>query len=262
MAQGPVHKTLHDIVFEGRNKEYGAFVLLSESDRRTRKSLVISIFIFLLIILILLATMRFIRSHQPVYVMPSVSVGIDSNIPTIFSAGISAGRKADDKPEKKAPGKKEIDWNKVSDETPADADEKAEPEDNGNPNAVATNLASAGAGVPWGSDRVFLVADVIPQFEGGREGLSRYLSKNVHYPSDAIDKVKQGTVLVCFVVTMEGKVMDAKIVRGVDPLIDKEALRVVTEMPPWKPGLRGGKPVNIVLTLPIRFDLKLHFSNS
>jgi len=45
-------------------------------------------------------------------------------------------------------------------------------------------------------------------------------------------------------------------------LIDKEALRVVTEMPPWKPGLRGGKPVNIVLTLPIRFDLKLHFSNS
>lgn len=103
---------------------------------------------------------------------------------------------------------------------------------------------------------IFLVPEVMPEFPGGNGALLHYLSQNVKYPAIAADNGVYGKVTVNFVVNKDGSVSDAKIIRGVDPSLDKEALRVVYSMPKWKPGLQGGKPVRVSYSVPINFVLQ------
>jgi periplasmic protein TonB len=261
MIVKPGHITLHDIAFEGRNQAYGAFVLRKTANRRIGISLGLSIIVFLLLTALFYVGMEWVRNHQPVYQMPSITVGLDNSLPSVFSSGLESIKSEKTNSTHQVTSKPSPDWKTISEKAEEESKEITSSEKETNTEkSEGGNSGHTGAGIPWGSGEVFLAADVIPQFEGGREGLSKYLSKNVHYPSEAIERSIQGTVLVCFVVTSEGSVKDAKIVKGIDPVLDNEALRVVSGMPLWRPGLRAGKPVNIVLTLPIRFDLRLHFS--
>ena len=96
----------------------------------------------------------------------------------------------------------------------------------------------------------------MPEFPGGTEKLFKYLGKNIEYPPMAKDAGIKGKVYVTFVVTGEGKIANAKIARGVDPSLDKEALRVVNKLPKWKAGKQRGKPVRVSYTVPINFVLQ------
>ena len=82
-----------------------------------------------------------------------------------------------------------------------------------------------------------------------------YLSKSIKYPAEAIDKKIQGRVIVQFVVKEDGSISETKVVRGIDPLLDKEALRVTNSMPKWNPGKQDGKAVSVKYTIPISFKL-------
>ncbi len=106
------------------------------------------------------------------------------------------------------------------------------------------------------NDVLFKVVEVMPQFNGGDEGLRVYLGSSINYPPEAINKQISGRVYVEFVVTSTGKVADVKVVRGVHPLLDAEATRVVSSMPDWTPGQQRGKTVNVEYTIPINFALK------
>ncbi len=86
--------------------------------------------------------------------------------------------------------------------------------------------------------------------------LPAYLSKNLHYPSYARDHNMQGRVIVKFVINEDGHVSDAVVLGGVGGGCDEEALRVVNNMPPWKPGMQQGKPVKVYFTLPIQFKIE------
>jgi len=97
--------------------------------------------------------------------------------------------------------------------------------------------------------------DVMAEYPGGFDALIAYISDNVNYPEECKKNKTQGKVFVSYIVDKNGKVSDAKIERSVDPLIDKEALRVVNSLEKWKPGTKDGKPVNVQLTLPINFVL-------
>lgn len=96
----------------------------------------------------------------------------------------------------------------------------------------------------------------MPQFPGGMTGLMQYLAKNVKYPADALKEGIQGRVHVQIVVDKNGKVSNAKIAKGVSPSLDAEALRVVYNMPQWRPGMKDGKPVNVKYVFPILFNLQ------
>lgn len=98
--------------------------------------------------------------------------------------------------------------------------------------------------------------EVMPEFIGGDGKLFEYLLKNTKYPDLAKITGIQGKVFVQFIVDKNGKVKDAKILHGINPLLDNEALRVVAAMPDWKPGKRHGKPVPVIYNLPISFKLK------
>jgi protein TonB len=106
-----------------------------------------------------------------------------------------------------------------------------------------------------GEEDVYLLADDKPEFPGGEDALKAFITANVDYPEEAKKNRITGKVFVSFVIDKEGKVVMVKIAKGVDPSLDKEALRVVNSMPAWKPGKHEGKLVKVKFTVPIAFAL-------
>lgn len=105
-------------------------------------------------------------------------------------------------------------------------------------------------------ETVYFFVDEMPEFPGGMEALLRYIAKAVDYPIVAQENGIQGKVYINFVINTNGQVSDATIVRGVDPSLDKEALRVVNSMPLWRPGKQSGKAVRVAYHVPISFVLQ------
>ena len=106
------------------------------------------------------------------------------------------------------------------------------------------------------ADGVFVVVEEMPEFVGGQDELIKFLVKEIKYPENAKKNKTTGKVFVSFVVSSNGKVEQAKIVKAVDPELDAEALRVINLMPPWKPGTQHGKAVSVAYTMPIMFALQ------
>ena len=98
-------------------------------------------------------------------------------------------------------------------------------------------------------------AEQMPEFPGGEAALHQFLAKNIDYPELAIENDIQGTVYLRFVVTKSGKIGDVQLVRGIDDLLDKEAIRVVKMMPKFKPGMQAGRKVSVWFSLPVVFVL-------
>lgn len=103
---------------------------------------------------------------------------------------------------------------------------------------------------------IFDVVENMPEFPGGQAALMSYLAKNIKYPTIAQENGTQGRVIIQFVVNRDGSIVDARVARGVDPYLDKEALRVVNTMPKWKPGMQRNKPVRVKYTVPVMFRLQ------
>jgi len=106
------------------------------------------------------------------------------------------------------------------------------------------------------NEAVFFVVEEMPEFPGGDLALRKYIANNVKYPEVAVENGIKGKVYVTFVVSKDGSVANVKIARGVDPSLDKEALRVVSSLPKWKPGKQRGEYVNVSYTVPINFALQ------
>ncbi len=104
-------------------------------------------------------------------------------------------------------------------------------------------------------DSVYAAPDKLPQFPGGEPELKKFISKNVKYPIMAQESGIKGKVFVTFIINEKGKVINPHISRSVDPLLDKEALRVVNLLPDWEPGEKDGKSVAVPYTVPITFYL-------
>ena len=106
------------------------------------------------------------------------------------------------------------------------------------------------------SQQIFTVVETMPEFPGGQGALLQYLAKSIKYPIIAQENGIQGRVSCAFVVDKDGSIVDAEVVRGVDPSLDKEALRVINSMPKWSPGKQRGKPVRVKYTVPVTFRLQ------
>nr|WP_308757624.1 energy transducer TonB [uncultured Bacteroides sp.] len=106
-------------------------------------------------------------------------------------------------------------------------------------------------------DEIFEVVEEKPDFSnGGMVGLMRYLRDNIKYPTVAQETGTQGRVTVQFVVNKDGSIVDVKVAKGIDPYLDKEAVRVISTMPKWKPGKQRGVPVRCKFTVPVTFKLQ------
>ena len=104
---------------------------------------------------------------------------------------------------------------------------------------------------------IFEVVEHMPEFTGGgMSALMEYLSKNIKYPVAAQKAKIQGRVTIQFIVNTEGNIINPRVLRSADPLLDAEAIRLTTIMPKWKPGMQRGQAVNVKYTVPIMFRLQ------
>ena len=127
--------------------------------------------------------------------------------------------------------------------------------------AVRSDIAVAApppppAPKPEVSNKVFDVVEEMPHFPGGAAALQAFLSSNTKYPVVAQENGVQGRVIVSFVVERDGSITDVKVVRSVDPSLDREATRVVRSMPRWSPGKQNGSAVRVKYTVPVVFRLQ------
>ncbi len=106
------------------------------------------------------------------------------------------------------------------------------------------------------TEEIFVVVEEQPEYPGGQTAMMRFLSDNIRYPVIAQENGIQGRVICNFVVERDGSITDVQVVRGVDPSLDREAVRVIQQMPRWKPGKQRGQAVRVRFTLPVVFRLQ------
>ena len=265
-----------DLVFEGRNKEYGAYVLRKDTGKRNLKSMLI-VFAVIIAIMAAVAAKVAIENAFPKKVAMETDVELSK-----------LAQKKEAKVEKKAPVK--VEEQKVVEKvkssvkfTPPvikkDSEVKPEEELKSQEDLNKTNTAIGSFDVKGNDEaggevlkakeviaqpeppkeeetKVFDVVEVMPSFPGGQAALFEWLSKNIKYPVVAEENGVQGRVIVTFVVERNGSITDVQVVKSVDPSLDKEAVRVVKALPHWIPGKQNGSAVRVKFTVPVTFRLQ------
>ena len=111
------------------------------------------------------------------------------------------------------------------------------------------------AAIKRAEEQVFTVVEKMPEYPGGQKALLKYLASSVKYPESAMRNGIEGRVSCSFIVRKNGSITDAEVIRGVDPALNAEALRIINAMPEWSPGEQRGKAVNVKYTVPVTFRL-------
>ena len=265
-----------DLVFEGKNQEYGAYVLRKETGKRNVKALMWVIIGIAAIFAIAYANLAIQNAMKQ-----NVSVETDVELSKL-------AQKKEAKVERKEPIKVEMEQKVVekvkssvkftAPEIKKDDEVKPEDELKSQDDLSKTNTAIGAFDVKGNDEaegevlkakevvvdekpkeeetKVFDVVEQMPQFPGGPNALFEYLSKNIKYPVVAEENGIQGRVIVTFVVERDGSITDVKVAKSVDPSLDKEAMRVVKSMPHWIPGMQNGSAVRVKYTVPVTFRLQ------
>ena len=263
-----------DLVFEGRNQAYGAYKLRKGTAKRNIWSILI-VLIAAVVIFSAIAIKNVIQANQRVAVTTAVELS-------------SLETKKEAKVEKKAPVKieppKPVERVKSSIKFTAPVikkDEEVKPEEEmKNQDDLQKTKTTIGAFNVQGNDeiggevlkakeeiaqpeppkeeenKVFDVVEEQPSFPGGPAAMMQWLKDNIKYPVVATENGIEGRVIVQFVVSKTGSISDVRVARGVDPSLDREAIRVVSSMPKWTPGKQNGTTVNVRYTLPVTFKLQ------
>ncbi len=265
-----------EMVFEGRNKEYGAYRLRKNAGKRNLYSL-ITIFIAALAIWGGISLVKFVESRTKTVAQTSVAELSALNQPK-KKAEVKQQQKVKlEQPEKvvervKSSVKFTAPVIKKDDEVKPEDELKTQDElmntktaigaldvkgnDDANGEVLKIKEAVAQPEPKPEVEKVFDVVEQMPSFPGGPSALMEWLSNNVKYPVVAQENGVQGRVVVSFVVERDGSITDVKVVRGVDPSLDREASRVVRAMPRWIPGKQNGSAVRVKYNVPVAFRLQ------
>lgn len=265
-----------DILFEDRNKSYGAYELRKFYDKRVRNSILITASIALLIIGSYVAYMNIKANDTETTKKPivedikleDVKLPDDPKTPPPPPPPPAPPPPVKPSVQFTPPVIKKDEEVKAEEEPPKieDIKEKAVSTKTveGDPNGIDPGLISdsKGTGVveappPPPKEEIFTFVEQPPTFPGGDEALAKYLSNNIRYPHLATENGISGTVFVSFVVDSEGQIKDVKTVGAAKGGgLEDEAIRVVKKMPKWKPGKQNGRQVSVQFNLPIRFTLQ------
>ena len=265
-----------DLVFEGKNQAYGAYQLRKDTGKRNLKALITMFLIFAAIAAIVIAKVsidNYIASRN-------AAIETDVELQSLAEKKEAKAEKKDEPEVEKI----EIEHVKSSvaftvPEIKKDDEVKEEQEIKSQDELQETNTAIGAFNVEGNDEtggevlkakeviaepeppkveetKVFDVVEEMPQFPGGQAALLEYLAKNIKYPVVAEENGVQGRVIVTFVVERDGSITDVRVVKSVDPSLDKEAARVVKSMPKWQPGKQNGSAVRVKYTVPVQFRLQ------
>jgi periplasmic protein TonB len=255
-----------DILFEERNQSYGAFVLRKQSGKRHIMAILVTIILFTLGV----AAPTIIKKVMPKQKITNVEVTELSKI------DLSKQKKTDEvkkvvveeiqqvkaaikfvppviKPDEEVTEQDTIrtmDQLNDSRSVISTIDQAGVTDD---PNAVNPDVVQI---LEDTAKTVYTYVEQMPDFPGGQDELMKYLQKNIKYPEIAQENGISGRVFVQFVVSSNGSISNVQVMRGVDPSLDKEAVRVIRNMPSWKPGKQNGTPVKVQMSVPVNFRLE------
>ena len=267
-----------DLMFENRNKEYGAYVLRRQTTARNIKSIVAVLIIFALVMVYMVAKNAYddyqakhqaqtqvteltalqeqkkeakverkevVKQEKIEQVVEKVKSSIKFTAPVI---------KKDDevRPEDEMKSQDEIMNSKVA----VGFANVVGNDESGEVLKAKEVLVTEPVKPKEEENKVFDVVEQMPSFPGGTAALMAYLQKAIKYPPVAEENGIQGRVICTFVVERDGSVTDVRIAKSVDPSLDKEAQRVVSAMPKWIPGKQNGQSVRVKYTLPVTFRLQ------
>ena len=265
-----------DLVFEGKNQTYGAYQLRQETGKRNFYSLLIMAGIGLAIA-ITVALVGVVQNAM------KSDVAIETDVELSKLA-----QKKEAKVERKEPIKVEVEQKVVekvkssvkftAPEIKKDDEVKPEDEIKSQDDLAKTNTAIGTFDVKGNDEaegevlkakeviadekpkeeetKVFDVVEQMPEFPGGQAALLKWISDHIRYPAVAEENGIQGRVVCTFVVERDGSVTDVQVARSIDPSLDKEAVRVLKQMPRWNPGKQNGSSVRVKYTVPVTFRLQ------
>lgn len=260
-----ISASFDDMVFEGRNKNYGAYFLRQIYEKHVKRASIIAILASVAAI-----SAPFIYNYiqsklpQEAYKIEEVTLldeppSIDKTQPppppatpppplkSTVQFVPPVVKKDEDVPEEKVPTQEDL-----KDKDPGPKTEE------GDPDGVDPGLSDDGdkgkAGEP--EPQIYTYVEQMPEFDGGIEELYKYLGKNIKYPPMAQENDITGKVIVQFVVGVDGKISNVEVLKGIGFGCDEEAMRVIKNMPPWTPGKQNGKSVPVYYKLPVKFQLK------
>lgn len=250
-----------DLIFESRNREYGAYPIRKSYDDSIAKGFFTAL-LFAAFVFGAVQVASLLHIDVKAVSKPSTLTKI-TDLPIIIREQIM--KKQEIKSEKVV--NKNLVERIVTHEvvTPPQSN-VAEPASNGTESVNGTdatisdgadNIADVGT-IPVATElpKILDTAEIMPQYEGGLKAMVRFLSKNVHYPGAAKNIGLEGIVYVRFVINNNGEVVDVQVIKGVSALLDNEAMRVVALMTKWRPGTQHGIPVNVRMVLPIKFQIE------
>jgi protein TonB len=240
-----------EIIFENRNKEYGAYDL-----RKRYKSVVgFSILGALAFCAVLVILSFFLPKEGAASSGPGVIViaQMDNFNPEVIK-----------QPEIKPPAEPVKTPQNIVPEVVTDTfglttfilstDEIVETTTDGNVNDTLVYVEQPEEIVPV-EPKIFIVVEEMPEFPGGKQALLEYIQKNTVYPAEALNNNIQGRVILKFVVNTDGSVDRIEVLKGIDPLLDQEAVRVISTLPKFKPGRQSGVPVQVWYSVPVLFQI-------
>ena len=274
-------KEWRDIVFEGKNQQFGAYEMRKNSDARHNKAMIVVVIVIAIafILPLLVNTVLPKAEEKPEDLTEQALVNLDNTVDEEQDQPEEEQQRVEVEipealPEEILNTVKVTELAIVEDEK-VNAEDEIKTQDELKETTTAFGQSDFDKGTddrnvvrehkdeivveekkPVEENKVFTTVEQMPQFPGGDAELMKYIQKNLKYPPVAMENNIQGRVVVQFVVTRTGKVGEIKVVRGKDPDLDKEAVRVVRSLPDFIPGKMNGQAVNVWFTLPITFKLQ------
>lgn len=254
-----------DIVFKGRNHDYGAFVLRKKSDDNTFRGVIFAIIFFTLAI----SAPVIVKYIEGLVPKDTENVKITEVNTLEEPPPIDKNEPPPPPPPEPPPLKSTVKFTppeikpdqEVPDEPPPTQDEMKDKDagaktEEGDVNGVDASLLGDGDGVTGEeAPEIVTFAEQMPEFEGGEEKMREFLSKNLQYPPNARENGIEGRVVLKFAVGTDGKISQIEALTKKGWGLEEEAIRVVKMMPPWKAGKQNGKAVNVWFNLPVSFKL-------
>lgn len=273
-------KEWRDIVFEGKNKDFGAYVLRSGSVSRHNKAMIVVVIVIAIVFALAFLVNTVIKQAE--------SRPEDEGEQVLVEMG--ATEEVEEQPEEEQQKFEEqkleevvqeelLNTQKVTEVAIVEddqVDEEIKSQDEIKADDRALGQINEDRGVddiinaqehkevvvvedkkpePPAENKVFDAVEQPPQFPGGEAALYKFIKEHLNYPQVAIDNNVQGKVIVQFVVTRTGQIGEVRVARSKDPDLDKEAVRVVKTLPKFQPGKQNGNAVNVWFTLPVTFQL-------
>lgn len=260
-----------DIIFEGKNKDYGAYKMRQTSAKRQWYALFV-VFLAVVFVAFLPSLLDAVKvekatdniseqtvladiseleekvkeqdliKQQEVVPPPPLKTTVKFTPPVITDA-------EDIKPEEELKSQDQLMETKVQISV---ADVQGTDDKNG---IDIADLKDNKVVVQEEEEKPFVGVEQQPEFPGGRAALNAFLSRNLRYPAVALENEIEGRVTLRFVVSKTGKISNIEVLRGIDPACDREAVRVVSSMPDWVPGKQNGRNVPVLFILPVVFRI-------